>query len=83
MYVVRSDETKQQMIKQNREIWAGDARGVDRQVAILNLVVRVNHTVKIRPEHSFERKICRNRSERGECFGQRVQLAQRPAGVHP
>ena len=30
MYVVRSDETKQQMIKQNREIWAGDARGVDR-----------------------------------------------------
>jgi len=44
-------------------------RGVDRQVAILNQVVRVNHTVKIRSEHSSERKICRNRSKRGECFG--------------
>ena len=56
--------------------------GCGQTMAILNLVVRVNHTVKIRPEHSFERKICRNRSERGECLGQRVQLAQRPAGGH-
>lgn len=46
--------TQEHKIKQNRVIRVGTVRGVDKQVAILNRMIKVEGIVKIRPEQNFE-----------------------------